>query len=1214
MRCQSCQAENRQDAAFCLECGARLLLACASCGRELPASARFCDGCGTPVSSAPATAAAGGRAGGPNYTPPPHLAAKILRERASIEGERRNVTVLFIDAVGSTSAAEKLDDEEFHRVTQRCTEKMVEAVNRFEGTVTQFRGDGIMAIFGAPIAHEDSARRAVSAGLAMLDALREYADDLQGKGRRSFAYRIGINTGPVIVGTIGADFSMDYTAVGDTVNLAARMEQWASPNGIYVTRNTQRAIAGYFELRDLGVLEVKGKAEGVQAYQVMRDLAARTRLDASVERGLTPYVGREEQLRELRRQFEQARGGEGRVVFVTGEAGMGKSRLLLEFRRLLGEEASWLEGRCISWGHNFPYLPVMEIVKQNFGVEDGDDDAEIARRTAARARDWGDGGAQAEPFVRYLLNVDAGDEVTAMDPVERRARVLDALRMMLMQESDRRPLVVVVEDLHWVDEQSEEALAAMIDAAASCSVLLIVTSRPGHVHALGDRTYFSRLVLRNLEPQHSASMVEGVLQAAGIPDDLQRLIIAKAEGNPFYIEEVSKSLLESGALRRRNGGFELARPADQIRIPDTVQEVILSRLDRLERSARDAVQRAAVIGREFPVSLLERVSEAGVAIDTLLAELKQMELIYEKAYFPELAYTFKHALTQEVALSTLLAERRQALHRTVAGAIEELYAERLSEHYESLAYHYSSGEDWQKALDYSKRVALRAESLHAPRAVIEYLSRAIDASQKLELPPDAMLHNARGRAHEAVGDFAGAREDHEAAIAAAAAAGDRRVEWRAYIDLGMLWAGRDYAHAGAYWQRAHAIARELEDERMIATSLNRLGNWSINSDHPIEALQHHDEALAIFQRLDDRRGIAETLDFMSMAHGLNGDMGRAFEGWIASSEIYRDLNDRQSLAGVLSSVGFTGPCAQTETVVPVDIRTVLPAGLTTEGYDICREMGWRAGEAYALMQRSMYRVAVGDYARGLVDAQEALAIAEDIGHKQWQAGGLAMLADFYADVLDWDTAYQCGMRSVELAREIGSPHWRGCSVGVVLRMAAERGDFDAADALLREELPPGTPAISLGQRSRWFGSAEIHMRRGEHRAAVEVYNMLGATARSTNGAGVQAIPHLAWRRGDALLAMGRIDAAEADFMSALKIAEHFEVSPLIWRVVASLGDLRLAQSREDDARALYARAIAIVDELAPGIEDVATRATFLAAPRVTQIRERAGAGAAAKPA
>ncbi len=1204
--CVACGFENREGAAFCLECGTQLALTCATCARALPGGARFCDGCGAKVGTSP-----DGAPLVPSVKDAPSPFASngspMLRDRAQIEGEHRNVTILFVDAVSSTSKSEHVDPEDLHRVIRAGTDKMIEAVNHCGGTVTQFRGDGVMAIFGAPIAHEDSARRAVSAALFMRDALAAYAAECENSQSIGFDYRIGLNTGPVVVGTIGNDLTMDYSAVGDTVNLAARMEQAAAPRTVCISENTERVIAEYFELRDLGALDLKGKAQPVQAFEVVRELPARTRLDASAARGLTPYVGRDEQLGVLRATFEQARLGEGQVVFVTGEAGMGKSRLLLEFRRALGEQVAWHEGRCISWGQNYPYLPLIDVVKSVFNVEDSDDAHRIGKRIEGHAFAWGEAAASA-PHLKRLLNMEPDGDDDAADPAERHARLLEALRVLVTQESRRQPMVIVIEDLHWADEQSETALAALCDAAASCAVLLIVTYRPGYAHALGERTYFSHLALRNLPPQASTSMVAGVLQAAGIPPQLEQMIVEKAEGNPFYIEEVSRSLIEGGILRRTNGTYTLAQSVDSIRIPDTIQEVILSRLDRLDRPARDVVQLGSVIGREFPLRLLQQVSSDGVDVEKLLQELKSLELIYEKSYFPELAYMFKHALTQEVALSTLLAERRKAMHRTVAAAIEELYADRIGEHYEALAHHYNQGEMWEKALHYAKLVGARAQSLYAPRAAIEHLTRAIEASRRLD-QPEAPLHRARGVSYEAIGEFDAALADYEAALALAQRLNDPAGEWQGHADLGMLWAGRDYSQTGEHFQRAHDIARSIDDEVLIARSLNRLGNWRLNTDHPLEALQHHDEALSIFQKLEDRRGIAESLDFLQMANGMAGDMPAAMKAGSAAEQLYRELGDRQALAGILASNGFLGPSNESATLVPVLMEHDYSARVLGEALQIAREIGWRAGESYAHMQYSMGLIATGEAGDALYHAEHAMRIAVEIGHQQWQTGAWYAIACVYKDIAAYERAADTCERALALAEEVGSLFWQCNIAGVHAIMCADQGDIERARELLRRRLTPDLPSISIGQRTLWLAQASVLEAQGDFDSAISVLNMLGATGKHTAEAGVRAIPMLAWRRGVLHHRLGRIDAAEADLNAAVAQARVYGVLPQLWKALASLAELRTSQGRDHDARASYADSLDTINIIASRLPDEELRTGFLESTAVRAIRNGARAGA-----
>ena len=448
MICPGCRHENPDRAKFCLECGARLPTACAHCGTELPAAAKFCLECGQPIAApapaASALTAAPPRAAAPSapdyqmrvasYTPR-HLADKILKSRSALEGERRQVTVLFADLAGFTSLAEKLDPEEVHRIIERCFQLITAEVHRFEGTINQYTGDGVMALFGAPIAHEDEARRAVHAALGIQRALRDESRELEASGGPPIRMRIGLNTGPVVVGRIGDDLRMDYTAVGDTTNLAARMQQQARPASVVVSEGTHKAVAGFFETLDLGLVAVKGHAP-VQAFEVLRPRGRRSRLDVAAEHGLTPLVARSREIGVLTELFAQVKDGQGQAVFVAGEAGIGKSRLVLELRRALaerGENVTWLEGQCVSFGHSIPFLPLVDQLRRNFGIEEFDGEPEIIAEVEHAMRRMGELDAHI-PYVRYLLSVDPGDPAVApMDALSRRKKVFEAVRVMAVR-------------------------------------------------------------------------------------------------------------------------------------------------------------------------------------------------------------------------------------------------------------------------------------------------------------------------------------------------------------------------------------------------------------------------------------------------------------------------------------------------------------------------------------------------------------------------------------------------------------------------------------------------------------------------------------------------------------------------------------------------------------------------------------------------------------
>jgi tetratricopeptide (TPR) repeat protein len=680
---------------------------------------------------------------------------------------------------------------------------------------------------------------------------------------------------------------------------------------------------------------------------------------------------------------------------------------------------------------------------------------------------------------------------------------------------------------------------------------------------------------------------------------------------------VSRSLVESGVLRRAGDRYMLVQPVEQVSIPDTIQEVILSRIDRLQHRTKEAVQYASVIGREFPVRLLKHIHAAEESMDALLGELKALELIYEKSYFPELEYMFKHALTQEVALSTLLADRRKALHRTVATAIEELYADHISDQHEALAYHYYEGEEWEKACEYAAMVARRAAGLYAPRAVVSHATRAIEAGMRCDPnccdPIEPELFRLRGQAYEALGEFDLSRADHEAATEYARKFGDRVAEWQAYADLGMLWAGRDYNQTGEYFQRAHDLAQEIGDEALIGHSLNRLGNWRVNMlDRPIEGVQHHEEALAIFRRSGDKQGTAETLDFLSMAHALSGDMEQALATGIEGIEMFRQLGDRQGLARLLPTVGFSGLSGvETLTIAPLSgrWRTHELAGFGEEALQIAREISSLPGQAFALCQQCASALSLGNYGLAIQSAEDALRIATEIGHTQWQVFAHYNLGCAYMFLFQFERALAHLDRARALAELSGSRHWTFITDADCVRCLARAEQLERAEEILARRFSPDLPMISLAQRGMWLARAELHAAWGNHEHAVRILDRLGATAKNADGRGVQSIPYLSLVRGECLLALGRLDAAEADLRATLDAGQSLGLKPMEWRALAALGERLVKVGREDDARKHFARAITLVEETAATIDDAALRHLYLIAPQVEELRRHTSAGA-----
>jgi class 3 adenylate cyclase/tetratricopeptide (TPR) repeat protein len=778
------------------------------------------------------------------YTPR-HLADKILTSRSALEGERKQVTVLFADVAGFTTLAEQLDPEVVHEIINRCFEGITAEVHRFEGTINQYTGDGVMALFGAPLAHEDSPRRAVHAALGIQRAVGDIAQALQAERGLSLQMRIGINTGLVVVGKIGDDLRMDYTAVGDTTNLAARLQQMAQPGSVVISAATHQHVAGFFEMRDLGEVPVKGRAP-VQAFEVLRPRSRRTRFDIAVERGLTPLVGRERELAALREWFREVKAGRGQVVGIAGDAGLGKSRLVLEFRRALaqaGEAVTWLEGHCISFGQASPFLPLIELLRENFQIDEWDGAPEIIAKVEQGMRGMGELEAYI-PAIRYLLSVDPGDAaLTTMDGPARRRHLFAALRALSLRGAQRRPLVLVIEDLHWIDTSSEECLNTMLDAVAGVPLLLLVTYRIGYTPPFGSRSFYTTLTLHSFSEAETLAMAGHVLGTAQCPVELQTALMEKAEGVPLFIEEVTKTLLDLGVLQREDGAYRLVKSLGEVHVPDTIQGIIMARLDRLGEDGKRTVQMASVIGRQFLVRLLARVAGLSERLEGLLRELQALEIIYEQGLVPEPAYIFKHAVIQDVAYNSLLMQRRKALHRAVGEAIEELYPDRLEEHYAELAHHFTQGEVWDKALAYCRQAGEKAMARSASREAVRSFEQALSALPHLSET----------------------RDTHEQAI-------DLRLALRTALrPLG------DFGRILVLMREAEPLALTLDDPRRLGQVLHFLANYfyvmgrydqaiataqralvlaTTSGDVVLHALVNFDLGLAYYAQGDYRRGIA----------------------------------------------------------------------------------------------------------------------------------------------------------------------------------------------------------------------------------------------------------------------------------------------------------------------------------------------------------------------
>jgi class 3 adenylate cyclase/tetratricopeptide (TPR) repeat protein len=744
MKCPKCQFENPEGAKFCNECGSKLEVACSACGKINPLGSKFCNKCGYSliplIKPAPEELSFDEKLAKIQRYLPKDLTQKILAQRDKIEGERKQVSVMFCDMEGYTSLTEKLGSEQMYSIMDEVYEILIHKVHDYEGTVNELTGDGIMALFGAPIALEDAPQRAIRSALAIHREINKFSDQLKSEKRiPPIKMRIGIHTGPVIVGTLGNDLRVEFKAVGDTVNLASRMEGLAESGTTYVTEDTFRLTEGFFRFEALGERKVKGKEEPVKIYQVIAPSTRRTKFDVSAERGLTPFIGRERELELLLDGFERAKLGKGQAFSIISEAGVGKSRLLYEFRKAVAnEDVNFLEGKCLSYSRGVAYHPVIDILKSNFDIREGEGDQEIREKVKKGLEIMKVDEASTLPYLLELLSVkDSGIDKISMSPEAKKDRINEAIKRIVLKGSEIRPLIIAFEDLHWIDKSSEDVVRSHLDSIPGSRVLLIFTYRPEFVHTWGAKSYHNQLTLHRLSNRESLEMVAHILGTKEIEKSLEELILEKTEGVPFFIEEFIKSLKDLRIIEREDNTYRFSIDVHHLIIPSTIQDVIMARVDSLPERAKEVLQTGSAIEREFSFSLINRVT--GLSEKELLSHLsalKDSELLYERGIYPQSNYIFKHALTREVVYDSILAKRKKKLHEEIGKAIEGLYKDNLSEHYEVLAEHYFLSENYLKSAEYSRLASRKAEKAASFNDAIAYSKRRITSLEQLPQTED----------------------------------------------------------------------------------------------------------------------------------------------------------------------------------------------------------------------------------------------------------------------------------------------------------------------------------------------------------------------------------------------------------------------------------------------------------------------------------------------
>ena len=901
MQCPECQFENPEGAKFCNQCGKKNELTCQECGRVNPPGSRFCNECGhnltLPQEPIPQEQSFDEKLNKIQRYLPKGLTEKILAQKERIEGERKQVTVMFCDMEGFVRLSEKLGPEEAYDIMDQVYEILIHKVHDYEGTVNDMTGDGIMALFGAPIAIEDAPQRAIRSAMSIHREMAKISDRIKKdkQGIPPLKMRIGIHTGPVVVGTLGNNLRVEFKAVGDTVNLASRMEGLAQPGTTYVTDDTFKITEGLFRFEALGEKVVKGREERVSVYRVIATSTSRTRFDVSAERGLTPFVGRERELELLLDGFERSRAGRGQAFSIVSEAGVGKSRLLYELRKAVAnEDVTFVEGRCLSYSRGVAYHLHIDSLKANFDIREGDGDFEIREKVKRGLKILGTDEASTLPYLLELFSVkESGIDKIPISPEARKDRIMEALRRIVLKGSEIRPLILAYEDLHWVDKSSEDVLKYFLEGIPGERILMIFTYRPEFVHTWGGRSYHSQLNLNRLSNRESLAMVTHILGTEKIDRDLEDLILGKTEGIPFFIEEFIRSLKELKIIERRDNTYHLTKDIQDLTIPSTIGDVVMARVDSLPDGAKEVLQTGSAIEREFSYELIKQVT--GLPEKELmsnLSALKDSELLYERGIYPQSAYIFKHALTREVVYDSILTKRKKKLHDEIGNAIEELYKQNIHEHYAVLAEHYITSENYEKGAEYSRLAARKARKEASFNDAIAYGEKRTACLEKLPRTKEVeeKIIDARvtlGLYYNQMFHHVEAKEAVEPIIELAVENDDRRRISQIYTIMGTysFMIEGNYPKAFQYLEDAIKIAEELNDNVSSWVASHWIGHALAEYCEFERAQYHIEKALEIVERANDPWTISAMKGCIAMT--VYNNRGRADLSYPISQENLR---------------------------------------------------------------------------------------------------------------------------------------------------------------------------------------------------------------------------------------------------------------------------------------------------------------------------------------
>jgi class 3 adenylate cyclase/tetratricopeptide (TPR) repeat protein len=1120
MRCSKCGSDNREGRKFCANCGAALSVTCPKCGASNQPGEKFCGECGTAIG------ASSPRDPSNTQTTSVHLAAAIPATDL-IDGERKMVTALFADIKGSMELMEDLDPEEARAIVDPALQLMIDTIDRYGGYVVQSTGDGIFALFGAPVAYEDHPQRALYAALRLQDGIRSYSGKLVADGGTPLEARVGVNTGEVVVRTLtSAAGRAEYTPIGHTANLAARMQVIAPSGSIAITEQTRRLVEGYFQLKARGPTRVKGLSEPVEVYEVTGLGPLRTRLQRAAVRGLTKFVGREREIEALKHAAALVRAGRGQVVAAMAEPGVGKSRLFHEFKLI--SQSGWLtlEAFSVSHGKATAYLPVIDLLHEYFAIEPVDNTRTRREKVGGKVLMLDRSLEDTLPYLLALLGLSEGDDSLAqMDPQIRRRRTGETIKRILLRESINQPLMVIFEDLHWIDPETQALLNLLVDAINNARMLLLVNYRPEYRHEWGSRTHYTQLRLDPLARESAEELLDALLSvtppspAAELASSsegaraseetdlgaLKHLIIERTEGTPFFIEEMVHVLFEEGVLQR-NGKVKLVRPMSAVTVPITVQAVLASRIDRLSAPEKELLQTLAVLGREFSLRLAQHVTLKSVDdVEQILSRLQFGEFIYEQPAVGEVEYSFKHALTQEVAYNSILAERRRALHERIGHAIEELYTQQLEDHYSDLARHYLRGKDAAKAVHYGQLAAEQAVS----RAAYTEASGFVQAALKLleQLPNEAER--------------------------LAAELGLRNME------SGIAFA----LYGGGSYERERAISRmcvvgEMIGQKEHLAGLLTLSNLYFQRGEPLQGLELAGRCVSLAEATQDLSFLVDAYLTAGLLASSSGKLREAISYDEKSLRIYQANRASPVFATRLSSSVAVGGAFLFESAISIASTTPLQLlGRVSEAARIVEQTLRQAREFKRLHDLAFLLTVMSELFHrfrrepeiALARAEEGVAISEENGFTYWLHRGRVSHGCALTEVGEIDQGIGEIESGLAAFRRIGGASYQQYATALLAHAHARAGRTEQGLLLLN-------------------GALEHAQRTGARMCEAEMLRLKGQVL----------LMHDA----------GAIKQAETCFRAALEVARAQEAKWWELRSSVSLARLLRDTNRRDEARTM----------------------------------------------